>query len=393
MERVDATMSRASAYSDEASVGAIGRIPIRNIWLLMLYASDLYRELPRTRSVGVEDNPDKLPDLAAELLTRAVERRMRRNLNFGYRRRHADMNRVRGRIDLLRTERRQLLERSRVACSFEELTVDTPRNQFVKAALNLLRRIVSDPQLAHRCRIAAATMERAGVSGDPASSNYRRPQTPLPRLDRLSADDRQMLAASYLAFDLRFPTEDMGMSHLTTPERDEYWARKLFERAVAGFYDVVLSPQGWLVSSQRRIRWPVDAGTPGIYELLPSMQTDIELERPLPNGQRIGRQRIIIDTKFTSILTSSLYRDQILKSGYIYQMYAYLRSQEHEADPSSLDSTGIMLHPSVGGHLDDSAVIQGHRIRFATVNLAADSQTIRHQLLRLVDAAPSHRIV
>ena len=34
-------------------------------------------------------------------------------------------NRVRGRIDLLRTERRQLLQRGRVACSFDELTVDT----------------------------------------------------------------------------------------------------------------------------------------------------------------------------------------------------------------------------------------------------------------------------
>ena len=390
VEVVDATVKRGSGDAVDASVGTIGRIPIRNIWLLMLYASDLYRELPRTRTVGVEDNPDKLPDLVAELLTRAVERRMRRNLSFGYRRRHADINRVRGRIDLLRTERRQLLERSRIACSFEELTVDTPRNQFVKAALNLLRRTVSDPQLVHRCRTAVATMERAGVSGDPVSSNHQRPQTPFPRLDRLSADDRQMLAASYLAFDLRFPTEDMGVSHLTTPDRDEYWARKLFERAVAGFYDVVLSPKDWHVSSGRRIHWPVDSGTPGISEVLPSMQTDIELERPVLDNQRIGRERIIIDTKFTSVLTSGLYRDQTLKSGYIYQMYAYLRSQERGADPSTLDSTGIMLHPSVGCHFDDSAVIQGHRIRFVTVDLAADSQTIRHELFRIVDAAPSH---
>ena len=187
----------------------------------MLYASELYRELPQPRSVDVEDDPDELPNLVAELLTRAVERRMRRNLSFDYRRRRADLDRVRGRIDLLRTERRRLLQRGRVACSFEELTVDTPRNRFVKAALNLLRRVVSREDLARRCRGAAAGMERAGVTGDPASGDRRRPRTPLSRLGRLGADDRQMLAAARLAFDLTLPTEEMGEHRLATPGRDE----------------------------------------------------------------------------------------------------------------------------------------------------------------------------
>ena len=351
----------------------------------MLYASDLYRELPHAKRVGVEDAPDELPNLVAELLTRAVERRMRRNLSYGYRRRHVDLNRVRGRIDLLRTERRQLLQRGRVACSFEELTVDTPRNRFVKAALNLLRRVVSNEELARRCRSAAASMERAGVTGDPASSDRRRPRTPLSRLGRLGTDDRQMLATARLAFDLALPTEDVGVFHLATPDRDEYWARRLFERAVGGFYDVVLSPQGWRVSPGHRIHWPVDDESPGIEDVLPTMQTDIVLEFPSPDGQHLNRRRKVIDTKFTSILKSGQYRDQTLKSGYIYQMYAYLRSQERVDDSASLDSSGILLHPSVGTDFDAYALIQGHIIRFATVDLAADSKTIRHQLLRIAE--------
>ena len=359
----------------------------------MLYASNLYRELPRARSVGVEDNPNELPNLVAELLTRAVERRMRRNLSFGYRRRRADLDHVRGRIDLLRTERRQLLQRGRVACSFEDLTVDTPRNRFVKAALNSLRRVVSNEKLTVRCRSAAASMERAGVGGDATSSDRRRPRTPLSRLGRLGADDRQMLAEARLAFDLTLPTEDIGASHLATPDRDERWARRLFERAVAGFYDVVLSPQGWRVSPGRRFRWPVDDKSPRIADVLPSMQTDIVLERPSPDDPNAGRHRTVIDTKFTSILTPGHYRNQTLMSAYIYQVYAYLRSQERDADPSSLDSTGVLLHPSVGVGFDEYALIQGHMIRFATVDLAADSQTIRRQLLRIADAGTPSTLV
>ena len=369
---------------DSAAVGTVGRIPVRNIWLLMLYASDLYRELPQSRRVAVEDAPDDLPNLVAEILTHAVERRMRRNLSFGYRRRHADLDRVRGRIDLLRTERRQLLQRGRVACSFDELTVDTPRNRFVKAALDLLAGIVSDGDLTHRCRAVSANMERAGVTGDPTASRHRRPRTPLSRLGRLGAEDRQMLAAARLAFDLALLTEDVGVSHLASPDRDEVWARRLFERAVGGFYDVVLSHDGWRVSAGSWIQWPVAARSSDIEDVLPSMQTDIVLVRP----ESDGRRKIVIDTKFTEILKRGHYRDQTLNSGYIYQMYAYLRSQEHDDDPATLDSTGLLLHPSVGFDFYEAVLIQGHEIRFATVDLADDSHTIRNQLLRIVKTSP-----
>ena len=372
--------------TNAASVGVIGRIPVRNIWLLMLYASDLYRELPFEKSVDVEYNPDKLPDLVAELLTGAVVRRMRRNLSLGYRFRKANLDRVRGRIDLLRTERRQLLQRGRVACSFEELTVNTPRNQFVKAALNRLRRVVKDKDLAQRCRSVEANMERAGVTGNPASKTRNRLRTPLSRIGRLGAEDRQMVAAARLAFDLALPTEDAGSSHLATPDRDEVWARRLFERAVAGFYDVALSPQGWRVSHGNWIHWDVSAKSSGIDDFLPSMQTDIALEHTAADGHRVGPKRIVIDTKFTSMLVGGRFGKLRLDSSYIYQIYAYLMSQECEADQSTLDSAGILLHPSLGCGFDEFAVVQGHKIRFATVDLSADSSRIRCQLLKIVES-------
>ena len=30
-------------------IGRVGRIPVRNIWLLMLYASDLFRDLEKAK--------------------------------------------------------------------------------------------------------------------------------------------------------------------------------------------------------------------------------------------------------------------------------------------------------------------------------------------------------
>lgn len=367
-------------------VPMLGRIPVRNVWLLMLYASDLYRELPQAESVEVEDDPDELPNLIAEILTHAVERRLRRNLSFGYRRRHADLTRVRGRINLLRTERRQLIRQGRIACAFDELTVDTPRNRFVRAALNLLSRIAGDDDLAYRCRAASSMMERAGVSGDPALTTRRPPQTPMSHLGRLGSDDRRMLAAARLAFDLALPTEDAGLAHVVMPDRDGNLRWYLYERAIAGFYDVVLERQGWTVRPQRWLHWQVGERSQGISDYLPSMQADIKLERPLSDAQAPGHQ-IVIDTKFMPILTSGYGGGQRFKSANIYQLYAYLRSQERDGDARSLDSDGILLYPSVGEDFDEWAVIQGHRIRFATVDLAADSAEIRQRLLQIVGAS------
>src|SRR5690554_1007484 len=116
--------------------------------------------------MGLEHGTDDLPDLVAEILAHAVEVRQRRRLSLGYRSRDAVINRVRGRIDVLTTERHQLMDRGLVACRFDELTIDTPRNRFVRAALESVSRIVQNKNLACRCRSLANGMKAMGVSGE-----------------------------------------------------------------------------------------------------------------------------------------------------------------------------------------------------------------------------------
>jgi 5-methylcytosine-specific restriction enzyme subunit McrC len=357
--------------------GYIGRIPVRNLWLLMLYASELFR----TRGigkVGLDDSPDDLPDLVAEILAHAVEQRQRRHLSQGYRAREAALNRVRGRIDVLKTERRQLLARGLVSCRFDELTIDTARNRFVRAALESICRIVRRPDVAHRCRLLAAGMKAQGVSGIAPS----RAEMSVDRFGRNDADDRFMVAAAKLAFDLTLPTESRGSSMLSLPDREVTWVRRLFERAIGGFYDVVLSPHGWRVRCGGTLGWQIEQKTPGIDQILPTMRTDVVLDHA-PSGRRI-----VIDTKFTSIVTAGWYREETLRSGYVYQIYAYLRSQVGRGDAQADSATGLLLHPSVGSMVDETVVIQGHRIRFATVDLAATSGAIRSQLLHLCEPVP-----
>ncbi len=372
-------MSTVAEYVVGASAcanGYIGRIPVRNLWLLMLYASDLFR----TRGigkVGLEDNQDELPDLVAEILAHAVETRQRRRLSLGYRSRFAVRNRVHGRIDLLTTERHQLLDRGLVACRFDELTIDTPRNRFVRAALESISRLLRRKDIAHRCRSLASGMKAMGVSGAAPT----RAQMSTDCFGRNDADDRFMVAAAKLAFDLALPTEASGANVLSLPDREATWVSRLFERAVGGFYDVVLSPQGWRVLCGGTMGWQIERKTAGIDKILPTMRTDVVIDHP-PT-----RRRIVIDTKFTSIVTSSRFREETLRSGYLYQIYAYLRSQVGRCDALADCASGLLLHPAIGQAIDETVVIQGHPIRFATLDLTASPAGIRSQLLRLCEPA------
>ena len=160
--------------STPATQSMVGRVPIRNLWLLMLYASRLYREIPSHRRYAVEESPDDIPNLAAEVLTRAVERRLRRNLSYDFQLRRADLTRVRGRIDQLRTERRRLLQQGKIACSFDELTTDTPLNRFVKAALQELTKVIDDKHLTRRCRTASVALEKGGVGTELSIRTFQR---------------------------------------------------------------------------------------------------------------------------------------------------------------------------------------------------------------------------
>jgi 5-methylcytosine-specific restriction enzyme subunit McrC len=197
------------------------------------------------------------------------------------------------------------------------------------------------------------------------------------RFGRHDADDRIMVAAAKLAFDLTLPTELAGAIALYLPDREETWVRRLFERAVGGFYQVVLSPQEWQVRCGTVLDWKVEQKTAAIDQIMPTMRTDIVLDH-MGSGRRI-----VIDTKFTSIPVTGWHREQTLRSGYVYQIYAYLRSQAGRGDPFADSAGGLLLHPSVGVDVDETVVIQGHAIRFATVDLTASTSTIRSRLLRL----------
>ena len=372
----------AESNSKDDSLLVYDKIPVRNVWFLFLFAYDLAKFHGRFEA-EIEDSPD-FKSLIARLLCHVVEIRLKRNLSFGYQRREDILKRVRGRIDLLKTESHALLRRGEIACRFDELTIDTPRNRFVRAALTTLSKLLNDPALSHNARMLAGSLGRAGVSGLMPS----RAKITSDQVARHESGDRLMISLAKAVFDLVLPTEREGARAFLKAQRGQTDFRKLFEKAIGNFFTVELPrEEGWRVYPGKQIYWPTGVASAGINEYMPKMITDIMLENELNDV------RIIIDTKFTNILTKSQYGDsQRFKSGHIYQLYSYLRSQERPDEPLSLSAEGMLLYPAIGVDIDEAVELQGHIVRFVTIDLAKPTNVVIEKLRRLpVQSILHHR--
>lgn len=357
---------------------------IRNLWFLMLYASDFFAYIEKQHGASKAQNPDRMADLIAEILTETVELRLRRNLNFAYEPRQEILRRVRGRIDLLKTVRKQLLQKAQIACRFEELTIDTPRNRFVRDALNKIASSVSKPHLANRCRSQALQLRQAGVNG---IAPQRKDMEHL-RYGRNDKNDKKMIFAAILAFDLSLPDESAGFNELFSPDHQGKPLHDLYEKAIVGFYKKTLGST-WQVLYQKEITWDITKHSARAKQFLPKMKLDIIM------NERKGQRNIIIDTKFKKIFSQNKgwngQEIQKLHSSNIYQIFTYLASQQGVVNsPVKDNAEGLLLYPCLGEELTNEVFqLQQFNVRFATVDFLQDERSIRDRLIRIIEDSPA----
>ena len=349
----------------------VAKIPIKNIWLLLLYASNLYQTLGKQQRIQLENNPEDLIKLAAKLYCEATEKLMR-SLSCGYIQQTQILNRVRGKIDILATVRQHLLEKGRIQCQFEVLTIDTPKNRYIHAAAHTLLPLIEDKKLKIRCQKIISRFNTLKI-GQSTQYDFRADY-----FDRAGTQDRYLLTLCRLIFKMAIPTEQAGVQSAEQINKTDTWLRQLFEKATIGFARVNLPASRWKISSGKQLSWQQESASNNINNLLPNMLTDLIIEHSA------CQHRMIIDTKCTSIVRQSRSKKDKFKSEHIYQLYAYLRSQEKTTDTPSCHATGMLLYPAIDENINEHVIIQNHTIRFSTINLQEDSRLIRKNLLRLL---------
>ena len=369
-------------------------IPILNVYYLLCYAWGRVQERDTAR-LATLGGLSTVHDLLGKVLAGGVNHLFRRGIDRGYVERREDLAGIRGKLAVSETAKRALRARARVACDFEELSVDILPNRILRSSLHgLLRRGVTmdgrDVTLDRRVRadVRSAYRRLDGISRTRLQRNTFG-QVQLGGNRRLY---HFLLSVCRLLYESSLVDETTGRTAFRDFRRDEATMWALFEEFVTGFYQreqrvYRVNPGG------RRIQW-ADAGgaTDADRARIPVMDADVILESP--------ERRIILDTKYYSnALAGGRGRGAgmgpasgtasgtgKLHSGNLYQLIAYLRNRQ-ATRPDGAVHEGILLYPQVGDEaLRADVRLEGFRIQARTVNLGRDWRLIHEEMLGVVGA-------
>ena len=124
------------------------------------------------------------------------------------------------------------------------------------------------------------------------------------------------------------------------------------------------------------IQWALDWVADGSLDYLPQMETDISV--------RSADSTLVIETKYYAEAMTTYFGKERVRSEHLYQVFTYLKNLEARDGPDFVVS-GMLLYPAVGTSLRLGYKLGGHRISVCTLDLTQDWQTIRAELLELVD--------
>ena len=348
-------------------------IPIRNLWHMLLYA---WNEVPMKNHPSMEgvENAPTLDALLASILAKLMQQRLRIGLGRSYINQGKSIRGVRGRIDFTESLKLQSFEHGQAYCEFQQYSANTPQNQIVRSTLARLvqmgnfgpDRALAD-ELRHSLRLLARALD--GIALIELKLDFVRRQ----QFGRNDGDYRLMLAICELILLRQMPSDQAEKLGLPAIDREALVLHHIYERFVASFYRIQL--KDWTVRPQSRLSWHAKYENP----YLPSMQPDLILE------EHASGNILVLDTKFTAKnLIENQWGKQIFDSSHLYQMYAYLRSQEQVSEGHG-KATGILLYPAVGYSLSENIELEEHRIRIECVDLTAQWQEIERQLFDIVN--------
>lgn len=347
-------------------------IPIRNLWHMLLYAwNEASFQGPVTR--GEVESAPTLDALFALVLSRSIRQRMRTGLGHAYVQETKTLRGIRGRIDFSESLKQQAFEKGEVVSDFQHYSANAPRNQIVRSTL---AKLVQSGQFgpkpveaeALRNLLRKTVREMDGIDVIDLSPGF------IGRilLAENDHDYRLMLSVCELLLQQQMPLEGDGTDLHPGLDRGSLVLHRIFERFVANFYR--LKRTGWVVTAQRRLDWHADETN----EHLPSMVPDLVLQ-----SKETGKI-LLLDTKFTpDSLVQNQWGKPVYDSSHLYQLYAYLRSQEHLSE-AHRTASGILLYPAAQHSFSERIQLQDHLIRLECVDLAAPWQDVEKQLLGLV---------
>ena len=245
---------------------------------------------------SIETQRENLLEILIRLFATRLLTAVRRGLPHRYRLVEDDLRLLRGKLDVRRQLTRHAVRRELLACKYDELSVDTPLNRVLKAAVKRLRSAARSAANARRLDELHARFEFVGDSPNPLRERVRldRTNSTFHRLHRIA---RLLLAGDWQS---------------TTTGGNEGFAllfpmNQLFEEFVGLSMKRALAPRS--VRLQTMDRYALNADRGQVFALRPDIVVD---------------EDIVVDAKWKPLEPEETTAG--VQQSDVYQMLAYERA-------------------------------------------------------------------
>ncbi len=246
-----------------------------------------------------------LLELFARCYLDALVREARRGLPRAYMREEDDLRALRGRWNTIRQYTTLAAQPSRIACAFDEFSLDTPLNRMLKAAMRVVRFAISKPA------VQALAFEAEGWLDSVTDISPREAIALSPAIDRTNSRLQDLLKWARLFLRGARQTTRGGEQ---SGFRILFDMPEVFERFAVTQLCARYQPEGWGVTAQG-----------GHLRLVADLQSGAEAFDTIPDIiLRKGGQTWIVDTKWKRLEPPFDAKHGVAQSD-LYQMAAYAR--------------------------------------------------------------------
>lgn len=335
-------------------------IPIKNIYYMVLYAWDKIdnKDLLSDKSLERLQNSS---EVIIELFLNEVSKLAKQGLYGEYNENIYNTKYIRGKIQIQESIR---LVKPNLICRYDEFSQNNVLNQIIKTVLirvSRLKDINFDlKRKANSLLLEFNEIEEVLIGKGLLNSIH---------YNQLNKDYRFAIDLAGFIYNNSIPAENYGNYKFIEIFKDEEKMSSIFENFLRNFYK---THSNYNVN-RKKYNWDLDPVNNSDINLLPIMETDIELTK--------GKKKIIIDAKYYKGAFNYRFKSKKFIPSHLYQISAYINKNKKIYE----NIRGILIYPSNGYEFHEKYVSpENYFIEFKTLDLSKNWYYLKNDLLDLI---------
>lgn len=312
------------------------------------------------------ENFDNIYDLFAEILSKGVSYLLKQGIHKEYILNDDTLTTLKGKLNLQGTLKERMAQRIRLACEYDELTINNVFNQIIKTTVDVL---VSKSDVKNERKNNLTKLMLFFDSVDEIDRSAIKWN--LLRYDRNTRTYQMMHSLCYFVLQNIILSTEQGKTKM--PKFSDEHMNLLFQRFVMEYYR---KHHPDYKAAAKQIKWNFSDNSTSVSSILPIMQSDITLT--------LGKRTLIIDTKYYSKNLQEHFGKFTINSPNFYQIHTYVMNEDR-GHTGLVD--GMLLYAKTSADIQPDGNFKtndGNILMVRTLDLTQEFDGVKSELDLLV---------